>query len=55
MKLYFHTVSTASRPIVLFCAEAKISYEPHVVDLMTGAQLQDPFISRPTHQRIPKT
>jgi glutathione S-transferase len=45
MKLYFHPVSTASRPVVLFCAEANIAYEPHVVDLMTGAHHQEPFIS----------
>jgi glutathione S-transferase len=44
MKLYFHPVSTASRPVVLFCAEANISYEPHIVDLMTGAHKQQPYI-----------
>jgi len=42
--LYFHPVSTASRPVVLFCAEEHISYEPHIVDLMTGAHLQAPYI-----------
>ncbi|MBK7584526.1 MAG: glutathione S-transferase family protein [Myxococcales bacterium] len=45
MKLYFHPVSTASRPVVLFCTEANIAYEPVVVDLMTGAHHQEPFIS----------
>ena len=45
MKLYFHPVSTASRPVVLFCAEAHIAYEPHVVDLMTGAHMKEPFIN----------
>lgn len=45
MKLYFHPVSTASRPVVLFCAEEKIAYEPVVVDLMTGAQHKEPFIT----------
>lgn len=44
MKLHFHPVSTASRPVALFCAEANISYEPVVIDLMTGAHKQDPFI-----------
>lgn len=43
MKLHFHPVSTASRPVALFCAEAKIPYEPVVVDLMTGAHMQDGF------------
>ncbi len=43
MKLYFHPVSTASRPVVLFCAEHNVSYEPVVVDLMTGEQTKEPF------------
>src|SRR5690349_12496380 len=33
MKLHFHPVSTASRPVVLFCADANISYEPVVIDI----------------------
>jgi glutathione S-transferase len=44
MKLHFHPVSTASRPVVLFLAEANIPYEPVIVDLMTGAQKKSPFI-----------
>ena len=43
MKLHFHPASTASRPVVLFCAEANIAYEPVVVDLMTGAHMREPF------------
>lgn len=43
MKLHFHPASTASRPVVLFCAEAGIKYEPVVVDLMTGAHMKEPF------------
>jgi glutathione S-transferase len=50
MKLHFHPVSTASRPVVLFCAEAKISYEPVIVDLMSGAHLKPPFVTmNPSH------
>jgi glutathione S-transferase len=50
MKLHFHPVSTASRPVVLFCAEEKISYEPVVVDLMTGAHMAEPFLKlNPSH------
>jgi glutathione S-transferase len=45
MKLHFHPVSTASRPVVLFLAESNIPYEPVVVDLMTGAHLKPPFIT----------
>ena len=43
MKLHYHPVSTASRPVVLFLEESKIPYEGHVVDLMTGAHTKEPF------------
>jgi glutathione S-transferase len=43
MKLHFHPVSTASRPVLLFCAEAKIEFEPVVVDIMTGAHHKDDY------------
>lgn len=50
MKLYFHPVSTASRPVALLCAEAKISYEPCVVDLMTGEHMKPEFLKmNPSH------
>jgi glutathione S-transferase len=44
MKLYFHPVSTASKPVVMFCADANIAYEPHVVDLMTGEHTKEPYL-----------
>jgi glutathione S-transferase len=53
MKLHFHPVSTASRPVVLFCAEAGISYEPVVVDLMTGAHHKEPFLSLNPSKQVP--
>jgi glutathione S-transferase len=53
MKLHFHPVSTASRPVVLFCAEANIKYEPVVVDLMTGAHHKEPFISLNPSRQVP--
>src|SRR5579863_9235085 len=53
MKLYFHPASTASRPVVLFCAEAGISYEPVVVDLMTGAHHKEPFLSLNPSKQVP--
>ena len=50
MKLHFHPVSTASRPVTLFCAEAKIAYEPVVVDLMSGEHMKPPFLKmNPSH------
>jgi glutathione S-transferase len=50
MKLHFSPVSTASRPVVLFCAEENIPYEPIVVDLMTGEHMKSPFLAlNPSH------
>jgi glutathione S-transferase len=53
MKLYFHPVSTTSRTVTLFCAEANIAYEPIVVDLMTGAHLKEPFLSLNPNAQVP--
>lgn len=53
MKLHFHPVSTASRPVALFCAEAGIAYEPVVVDLMTGEHKKDPFIKMNPSGMVP--
>jgi glutathione S-transferase len=43
MKLYYHPVSTVSRPIVLFAADCGIAMEKQVVDLMTGEHLKDAY------------
>ncbi len=40
MKLYYHPVSTVSRPIVLFAADNGIPLDYQVVDLMTGEHLK---------------
>jgi glutathione S-transferase len=45
MKLYMHPVSMTSRPVRLFIAENKIACDEEVVDLMTGAHLQEPYAS----------
>ncbi|MEO8674407.1 MAG: glutathione S-transferase N-terminal domain-containing protein, partial [Casimicrobiaceae bacterium] len=51
MKLYYHPVSTTSRPVVLFAAESGIDLDLEVVDLFTGAQYQPPFEAiNPSHQ-----
>lgn len=44
MKIYFHPVSTASRPVILFCEQNAIPYEPVVVDLMKGEHKAAPFL-----------
>jgi glutathione S-transferase len=53
MKLYFHPVSTTSRTVTLFCAEANIAYEPVIVDLLTGAHLKEPFLSLNPNAQVP--
>jgi glutathione S-transferase len=53
MKLYMHPVSTACRPIRLFCAENGISVDEEVVDLMTGAQHKEPFASLNPNRQVP--
>jgi len=45
MKLYYHPASTTSRPVLQFCAEADISYEPVIVDLTTGEHFKEPYAS----------
>lgn len=43
MKLYFHPVSTTSRPILLLAAESGIELEYQVVDLFTGEQYKPEY------------
>src|SRR5271169_119856 len=51
MKLYYHPVSTTSRPVVLFAAESGIELEYQLVDLFTGAQYKPEFEAiNPSHQ-----
>jgi glutathione S-transferase len=53
MKLHFHPASTASRPVVLYCAEEKISYEPVVVDILKGAHYEEPFVTLNPSKMVP--
>jgi glutathione S-transferase len=51
MKLYYHPVSTTSRPVLLFAAESGIPLDLQVVDLFTGEQYGPPFEKiNPSHQ-----
>lgn len=43
MKLYYHPISTTSRPIMLFAAESRTPLDMQVVDLMTGEHYKEPF------------
>ena len=42
MKLYYHPISTTSRPVMLFAAESRIPLEMKVVDLFTGEHVKGP-------------
>ena len=53
MKLHCHPVSTSSRTVLLFLAEANIPCESVIVDLMTGAQTKAPFINLNPSGQVP--
>lgn len=53
MKLYYHPVSTVSRPVLLLISEAAIEVELEVVDLFSGAHLKPPFASVNPSRQVP--
>ncbi len=53
MKLYYHPVSTTSRPVVLFATESGIDLEYEVVDLFTGAQYQPEYAAINPSRQVP--
>ena len=53
MKLHFHPLSPASQPVLLFCADAGIAFEPVVVDIMTGEHHQERFIALNPNALVP--
>ena len=53
MKLYYHPVSTVSRPIVLFAADNAIPLDYQVVDLMTGEHMQDKYATINPSRLVP--
>jgi len=53
MKLYYHPISTTSRPIVLFASEAGIEMEYEMVDLFTGAQYKPEYTAINPSQQVP--
>ena len=53
MKLYYHPVSTTSRPVLLLAADEGITLDHEVVDLFTGAHLQPAFASINPSQQVP--
>ena len=53
MKLYYHPVSTVSRPVLLLLDEASINVELEVVDLFKGAHLQTPYAAINPSKQVP--
>jgi len=53
MKLYMHPVSTTSRSVRLFCAENGIAIDEEMIDLMTGAQHKEPYVSLNPNWQVP--
>lgn len=53
MKLYYHPVSTTSRPILLFAAESKIDLDYQIVDLFTGEHYQPEYTAINPSRQVP--
>jgi glutathione S-transferase len=53
MKLHMHPASITSRPVRLLIAEKGLDVEEEVVDLMTGAHHQEPFVSFNPSRLVP--
>jgi glutathione S-transferase len=53
MKLYYHPVSTTSRPVILFAHESGIDLDYQLVDLFTGAQYQLEYAAINPSRQVP--
>src|SRR6266545_8410867 len=53
MKLYYHPVSTTSRPIMLLAAGDKIEIEYQVVDLFAGEHLKESYDAVNPNRQVP--
>ena len=53
MKLYYHPISTTSRPVMLFAAESRIPLDMQVVDLFTGEHVQAPYAALNPNKLVP--
>ena len=53
MKLYYHPISTTSRPVMLFAAESGIPLDMQVVDLFTGEHVQPPYSAINPNRLVP--
>ena len=53
VKLHMHPVSTASRPVWLYCAENKLPVTNQVVDLMKGEHMASEYTAINPSQQVP--
>ena len=53
MKLYYHPVSTTSRPIMMFVADENIKMDLQLVDLMTGEHVKPPYLALNPNGLVP--
>lgn len=53
MKLYYHPVSTTCRPILLLADESGIPLDLQLIDLFTGAHLQEPYAALNPNRQVP--
>ena len=53
MKLYYHPVSTTSRPVLLFIQENNLKVDTQVVDLMKGEHVQPPYATMNPSKLVP--
>jgi len=53
MKLYYHPVSTTSRPVMLLAADHRIEIDYRLVDLPGGEHLQPYYASLNANQAVP--
>jgi glutathione S-transferase len=53
VKLYYHPVSTTSRPVLLFIQENNLKIDTQVVDLMKGEHVQPPYAAMNPSKLVP--
>ena len=53
MKIYYHPISTTSRPLMLFAAESGLDIDFKVVDLFTGEHVQPAYASVNPNRLVP--
>jgi glutathione S-transferase len=53
MKLYFHPVSTVSRPVMLFAADESITLDLHLIDLFKGEHKQPAYLAINPSGQVP--